>query len=470
MNAMQPPIPMNLALGFPPPRWAALCMLALVLAVQILAGCGGSGGGAGDAAAAPEDTVAPFVQAVDPTHGAVNVPRSAAIRVTFSEPMDAASAESALETLPAVSGTYLWDETETVLTLSPDALLNDDTEFRVTVTQDAQDRAGVPLEEPVTAYFLTVEDFVPYVVRTVPESGEDGTSVTLPFRVEFSEPMDPASTAAALQINPPVDGTVTFLNGATELRFTPDPAYAEWTSYGVTIGTGAKDLTGNGLAMPDSFSFSTGAANGDTTPPTVTAFSPANSASNVARSSVIEVTFSEAMDRATAEGAFWTFPAVAGALSWNAASTVLTLTPDGLLPDDTEMVVAVENTARDASGVWLAQRAEALFYVENDFVPFVISSVPEHGESYLHPDLVVRVLFSEPMDAASTSAAFSISPYVAGTITYTSGGAELVFTPSARLPEATDFTVTIGTGARDRTDKYLASPFSFSFSTGVVIQ
>ena len=72
--------------------------------------------------------------------------------------------------------------------------------------------------------------------------------------------------------------------------------------------------------------------------------------------------------------------------------------------------------------------------------------------------------FSEEMNTASVEAAFSVNPIVAGSLSWV--GNEFTFNPNSDLAEATLFTVTIGTGARDLASNGLAANYVWSFTTG----
>lgn len=240
------------AIGFLPPWSTALLALALIVWTVLTGGCKAAG-----EPGATDDGVPPMVEAFSPGDGAANVGRGVAIVVTFSEPMDAPSAEAAFSVWPAVAGALLWDETGTVLTLSPDALLPDDREVAVTVTRAARGRSGLPLAAEAGALFVTEQDVAPWVEATSPESGEDTVAVNLPVRIDFSEAMDPVATAAAIQFTPAVAGAWAFSLGGTRAVFTPDTGFAPFTGYGVTVGTGAADLTGSTPATPFTFYFTT---------------------------------------------------------------------------------------------------------------------------------------------------------------------------------------------------------------------
>jgi len=67
----------------------------------------------------------------------------------------------------------------------------------------------------------------------------------------------------------------------------------------------------------------------DQTPPTVVSVSPADGALGVSRDAQLVITFSEAMDEPSVQGAYTSadLPAASVSFSWNDAGTVLTLTP-----------------------------------------------------------------------------------------------------------------------------------------------
>src|SRR5205814_1373288 len=100
---------------------------------------------------------------------------------------------------------------------------------------------------------------------------------------------------------------------------------AHATTYAVRITTSARDLAGNALPAAYTWSFSTGNAP-DTTPPIVSATSPAEGASGVAVNAALAATFSEAMVAGSLTAATFTLTgpggAVAGDFPVNAALAV----------------------------------------------------------------------------------------------------------------------------------------------------
>ncbi len=95
--------------------------------------------------------------------------------------------------------------------------------------------------------------------------------------------------------------------------------------------------------------------------------------------------------------------------------------------------------------------------------PTVLGTSPADGA----PDASIRdpitVTFSETMDDSVPASVFTISPSVAGTLSWAVG--MLVFTPDDDLPGDTFYTVTISTDAADLVGHNLASPYQFTFTT-----
>ena len=84
--------------------------------------------------------------------------------------------------------------------------------------------------------------------------------VSTTVSISFNWDMETEATAAALEITPAVEGTVTFEDDNHKLRFTPATRFEPGVTYTVTLGTGAchPDTTfDNHLKEPFSFSFTT---------------------------------------------------------------------------------------------------------------------------------------------------------------------------------------------------------------------
>ena len=151
------------------------------------------------------------------------------------------------------------------------------------------------------------------------------------------------------------------------MTFTPDVDFAYSTTYSVTIGTIAEDLAGNPLADDFTWDFTTG-AEPDTTAPTVTGSTPTGT--DVPVSTTITVTFDEAMNEASVEGAFFIDdPSVTGTTSW--AGNTMTFTPDANLGYSTTYTVTIGTGATDLAGNPLAAEYIWDFTTVEEAVPIV---------------------------------------------------------------------------------------------------
>lgn len=98
--------------------------------------------------------------------------------------------------------------------------------------------------------------------------------------------------------------------------------------------------------------------------------------------------------------------------------------------------------------------------------PRVLSSAPSGGASNVATNTVVRVTFSEAIEAASVgSSSVTLSPVVPGAISVS--GSEVRFTPTG-LAAGTSYRVTVQ-GVRDLSGNALATSYSFNFTTAAAV-
>jgi subtilisin family serine protease len=114
---------------------------------------------AGCSAAAPQDNAAPAVSTVSPTENAADVPASANVSVTFSEPMNTTVTQGeAFSLVPAggggaVSGTFSWSGQ--TMTFDPSSNLAAGAQYTATVSTAAKDLAGNALASQKQWSFAT---------------------------------------------------------------------------------------------------------------------------------------------------------------------------------------------------------------------------------------------------------------------------------------------------------------------------
>jgi hypothetical protein len=95
----------------------------------------------------------------------------------------------------------------------------------------------------------------PFIVSTNPSDGQKDVDTSLKILITFSEAMDKTSTEAAVSIVPGIITGMNWNQDGTDLTVIIN--LDEGKTYSVTISTKAKDLAGNLMAFPYTFSFTT---------------------------------------------------------------------------------------------------------------------------------------------------------------------------------------------------------------------
>lgn len=213
------------------------------------------------------DVTAPTVTLTNPLDDATGVVLNHQIAVTFSEAMKESSIISSNYTVKqgttSISGVVVYSGN--VATFTPVNNLLPNTEYTVTVTTGAQDKAGNGLSTDKIFTFTTgglQDTTLPLVNSTNPINGASGVPRNKVVSVNFSEAMDPATingtTFTLKQGTASVTGTVAY--SGTTATFTPSALLNENVTYTATITTGAEDVAGNALASNTVWTFTTGAS------------------------------------------------------------------------------------------------------------------------------------------------------------------------------------------------------------------
>ncbi len=199
----------------------------------------------------------------------------------------------------------------------------------------------------------TTDTTKPTVTDRQPASGATGVNAST-VSATLSEAVTPASVAMTVKTGTTdVAGNAAYNAATRQVTFTPSAALAASTTYTVEV-TGATDTAGNTM-VPTSWSFTTAAAPPpDTTPPTLSARTPGSGATNVATSTTVTATFSEAVQPATiAISMLAGQNAVNGTVTYDAASRTATFNPGAALAPATTYSVTVGG-AKDSAGNTMA--------------------------------------------------------------------------------------------------------------------
>jgi hypothetical protein len=250
----------------------------------------------------------------------------------------------------------------TTATFRPSAALAGGVTYTATITTGVQDAAGNALAADHTWSFTTAAaaDTTPPAVSSVsPLDGATGVAVNASPAATFNEPVDPLTvTTATFTLRngtTPVAGTVSASGGVATFR--PASPLANSTAYTATLATGIRDLAGNPLAAPYTWTFNTGAA-ADTTPPAVTGTAPGSGTTGVSTSAAVTATFSERLDPATVSTATFILKdggnaGVAGSVTY--VSDTATFAPTAPLAANTTYTAELSTGIRDAAGNPLAR-------------------------------------------------------------------------------------------------------------------
>ena len=148
---------------------------------------------------------------------------------------------------------------------------------------------------------------------------------------------------------------------------------------------------------------------------------------------------------------------------WNLqpGTYVVKAVPEGYYPQE-ETLVVENNKISYANFAMSMKRATPLEVVE--YSPHV-----ELTDSQF-VSVTVSIDFNWDAQEDSTTAAFSISPAVEGSVTYEEGGRRLRFTPTKRFEPGTEYTVLLSTQACHpdfQLENHMREPFSFKFRTSM---
>jgi len=135
-------------------------------------------------------------------------------------------------------------------------------------------------------YSYAPDTYAPRVIWSYPRNGSINVSTSVKSNIVFTEAMNGTATEPALSFSPSANYSVTWPKAGNLTVIMTDPLNA-MTKYTVTVGTGAKDISGNTLASPYSFEFTTGI--GDNTPPMIFFVKPKNN-DNVSGTTEINAT------------------------------------------------------------------------------------------------------------------------------------------------------------------------------------
>ncbi|MBK8046321.1 MAG: Ig-like domain-containing protein [Anaerolineales bacterium] len=296
----------------------------------------------------------------------------------------------------------------------------------------------------------------PVLLSTTPANGNrwDGGAVVFTFDKEMA--------TATVAVAPSLAGEVA-VEGAN-ITFTPSETPAPDTSYRLTISA-AQASDGSFLANPVSILIQT------TGPFAVSATQPSDGAEGSDPNAPIVVIFNRPAvplmgveDQAGLPQPLSFDPAVEGTGQWISTS-VYQFQPATPLAGGMKYAVTVA-ALTDVAGEAMAAPYTFSFTIA---APIVLSSAP--SGIFVSPTTAVTVTFSQPMDPASSEAAFTLTPAdndgasVEGAYTWNMTSTVMVFTPAAPLDWGVQYNIAVADTAQSPSQQgHLRDAFGGNFT------
>lgn len=196
-----------------------------------------------------------------PENKGSNVSVNSEIVIEFNKPVDNLSVENAFQIVPQISGKFVWNSDKTIVTFTPDSVLEANTNYFVAVDTLATALSGVKLNSKFTFTFKTERKSLS-LISVYPENGShdisvkpdiilsfDGaiSSLTLPGNVFFQN-----AYGNNVQISVDQSG---YASG--KVKFTPANPLDESSVYKILLSEKVGDTKGLTLNQNFEFTFTT---------------------------------------------------------------------------------------------------------------------------------------------------------------------------------------------------------------------
>ncbi|MBP7632993.1 Ig-like domain-containing protein [Candidatus Ozemobacteraceae bacterium] len=410
----------------------------------------------------------PTVVMIDPEPEEILATAPNALKFQFSRTMNRTLTAGAFSVTPAPNGTptFGWASGDTELSITWPSSFPEGREVIASFSSAARDKSNLPLSGTTRFRFFTRDTAPPAVVSVLPADGSTDIFRNVPIQLVFSEPMHTTAVVTAIRISPPTDGlTYAWNTAGTHLTITPSLLWPVGSQILLTVDTGATDQSGNGLSAPFILTFQSGSVQA----PAVAGSMPPSGSAAVPRSQPLTLAFSQPIQPTSLANALTFDPAPAGgvSISWSADSTIATLTPSPAWANAATVTVTIGTSVVNTTGVGLVATTTVTFTTIDDEAPSVVSITPANGAIDVSTTASLTVLFSEAMDTASVLGTVSLTPAAAGTMRsrISDGGRRFEVSWSQPLSGLTNYTLGIGTDARDTAGNRLVQPISSVFRT-----
>jgi uncharacterized protein YkwD len=289
---------------------------------------------------------------------------------------------------------------------------------------------GFAAPSPITAT-LPLPPVVPLSNEAFTSTIAAGAELDEAVTISFSAPMDPTSVEASLAVEPLTAVALDWDPSRTRVTIRPKARWAAGTYHTITVRPGALAETGRPMAVPARSVFLTREATTATIEPT------ALEGDRASVGTAFRIAFNQPVEIGEVRRALVTTPNVRGTLDvvpGAAEGSVFLFTPSEPLVAGTAYTLRLDGL-EDASGAALATSPQVA--ITTTEAPAVVRFRPRSKTSNVDRSATLSVRFTQPMDQASTKAAFAVTAggkAVAGSVSFAEKDTVLVFKPSSPMP------------------------------------
>ena len=218
-----------------------------------------------DAVFTPSGPAAPAVSSVSPAANASSVALDARPSATFNQAVSGSSVAFTLKNAAgtSVGGSLAYDSATNTSTFTPASALAYGTAYTATVS-GAKNSAGLTMSAPYSWTFsTTAAPAAPTVSSVSPVDNATGIAVDVKPSATFNQPVTGSSVTFAVKdaAGTPVGGSVAYNATTNTATFTPAAVLSYNVTYTATV-SGATNSSGQTMAAPNSWTFSTTAGPG----------------------------------------------------------------------------------------------------------------------------------------------------------------------------------------------------------------
>ena len=398
---------------------------------------------------------------------------SPSLEIVFDRPMDPGRTAAAWQFMDAqgkpVAGKTSWIDPQT-FQFHPNLALQAGQPYSGVFSTEAAGADGSALAQEVRLDFHTTDELVVGQVFPADQATdvENKTAIT----VIFNKPVVPlmtreeqANLPGPLSIQPALSGAGSWISSSVYV-FQPDKGLKSGTNYHLSLRKDLKDTTGTTLGNQYTWSFSTRA-------PQVSDFTLKNVGQDfsgdipdVLLDQAFLITFNQPMQQASVAAAFSLSNVETGAaspakLSWDAASTVLTVTPTNRLSIASfyNLTIAASATAQDGGALSQPYRVK----LSTIPLPAITSASPAEGKQSNFSSQA-SLFFNTEMKPESMTGRVKVSPEPATPVKlfYRDGSKKLDI---LGLQPSKQYVIRILPGMTDIYGNAIHSGYSFSFET-----